>query len=218
MAQGVGINTSDVDNGSALQIDSHTGSLVLPRMTTAQMNLIPTPLDGAVIFNTTEQNWFIRINGIWAQFVFNDTPSVILNKDGGTNEIVLNSIPQNFPLDSNNMIANNTDYFSVSSVNNGGEYGEVKVLRDGNYLINAGFSTSELPKNPRKYKMLVYVNGVLKSYLSTGNVNLPNEDYWGTSGNSILLLNENDEIQLKYILEGSGTKDARFFNIGISKL
>ena len=79
-------------------------------------------------------------------------------------------------------------------------------------------STTNLPAGPRKYKLLVYVNGTLKSYLTSGNVNLSKSDFWGTSGNSVLLLETNDVVEIKYTLDGNRTITAKFFNIGISKL
>lgn len=47
-------------NGSvvsaALEVQSTTGGFLLPRMTQAQINALPTPIDGLMVFNTTTQS------------------------------------------------------------------------------------------------------------------------------------------------------------------
>ncbi len=216
--QGVGINTTNLDDGSALQVESTTGSVVMPRMSNTQMQAISEPLEGTIVFNTTDSSLYIRINENWVKYVqLNDTPSVILNKNGGS--ITLQEDPPlPIPLNETNILHNVSDYYEVSGDEGSLEDSTIKVLRDGLYLVTAGMSTINLPPGPKKYKLLVYVNGILKSYLTSGNVNLSRNDYWGTSGNSVLLLKANDVVEIKYTLDGTGTITAKFFNIGISKL
>ena len=50
----VGDNPQNIDDGSLLELESISKALVVPRMTSAQRDNIPTPLKGAVIFNLTE--------------------------------------------------------------------------------------------------------------------------------------------------------------------
>jgi len=214
--QGVGINTTQLAAGSALQIDSNKGALVMPRMTSAEMRAITTVLDGAVAFNTSDQNWYIRIEGQWVAYSYNDTPSIILNKENET--LTLTSQPLQIPLNSNHVLQNSLGYYEVAGTDSSPINGKIKILRDGLYLITAGMSTTNLPSGPRKYKVLLYVNSALASYLTSGNVNLSASDYWGTSGNSPVLLQANDVVEIKYILDGTGTISGKFFNIGISKL
>ncbi|PHR15073.1 MAG: hypothetical protein COA40_02735 [Aequorivita sp.] len=214
--QGVGINTTQLAEGSALQIDSNKGALVMPRMTTAQMEAITDVLDGAVVFNTTEQNWYIRIEGKWMPYTYNDTPSLILNKENET--LTLTNQPLHIPLNSTHILQNSQGYYEVLDSSFSVQNGTIRILRDGLYLVTAGMSTTNLPSGPRKYKLLLYVNGALASYLTSGNVNLASSDYWGTSGNSPVLLQANDVVEVKYILDGTGTISGKFFNIGISKL
>jgi len=66
-AQSVGINaTGDPPNGSAmLDVSSTTKGFLPPRMTTAQRNLIPTPVEGLVIFNTDEKTLNIYNGDSW---------------------------------------------------------------------------------------------------------------------------------------------------------
>ncbi len=216
---GVAINTTNLDDGSALQVESTTGSVVMPRMTTTQMEAIDGPLEGSIVFNTTDSSLYIRINGNWIKYVqLNNTPSVILNKNGG-NLILQEDPPLPLPLNDVNILHNVPDYFEVSG-NSEEEPKDstIRILQEGLYLVTAGMSTTNLPSGPKKYKLLVFVNGTLKSYLTSGNVNLAKNDFWGTSGNSVLLLDANDVIEIKYTLDGSSTITAKFFNIGISKL
>ena len=213
---GVGINTSDLSPGSALQIDSNNGGLVQPRMTTAQMNAIPTPLDGALVYNTTQKNWYIRTDGVWHAFTRSETPSVILNRQGGTVEISSSEILTPFPLNQNNILANDSKFYALSS-----NAGEVKVLRSGTYLITAGFSTSNLDSGSKIYRVEVFVNNTISEIITNGEINIPGTtDYWGTSGNILLTLNANDLVSIKYILKGlnQDTRNGKFFNIGLSKL
>jgi len=216
---GVAINTTDLDDGSALQVESTTGSVVMPRMTNTQMEAIDGPLEGSIVFNTTDSSLYIRINKTWVQYVqLNNTPSVILNKNGGR-LILQEDPPLPLPLKAVDTLHNVADYYEVSgSSDEEPKDSNIRVLREGLYLVTAGMSTTNLPSGSKKYKLLVFVNGTLRSYLTSGNVNLASNDYWGTSGNSVLLLEANDVIEIKYTLDGSGTITAKFFNIGISKL
>lgn len=212
--KGVGINTFDISPGSALQIESTTGSLVIPRMTNAQMLAINDVLDGAILFNTTNQNWYIRIDGIWSPYVYNETPSIILNKEGGS--FAQTATPLHIPLNSANLLHTDLNYYEL--VGSPSQSATIKILNEGLYVVTAGMSTTQLPIGAKKYKILLYVNGMLASYLTSGYVKLAASDYWGTSGNSPVLLQANDIVEIKYILDGSGTIPGKFFNIGISKL
>lgn len=215
--KGVGINTSELASGSALQINSTTGSLVLPRVSNAEMLEITDVLDGAIVFNTTNSNWYIRIDGIWSPYAYNDTPSLILNKENEA--LTLTEEPLLLPLNATHILQNSSGYYKVVSESElGAQNATIEILRDGLYLVTAGMSTTNLPSGPRKYKVLLFVNGALESYLTSGNVNLQASDYWGTSGNSPVLLQANDVVQIKYILDGAGNISGKFFNIGISKL
>lgn len=214
--QGVGINTTNLADGSALQIESTTGALVLPRMTIAQMEQITNVLDGAIVFNTTDRNWYIRIDGSWRPYANSSTPSIILNKEGQT--LTQSALPLPIPLSSANVVQFDQDYYKVLGSPEAPQNATIKILRDGLYLVTAGMSTINLPPGAKKYRMILYVNDKIVSYLTTGNVNLQGADYWGTSGNSVVLVNENDVITVKYTLDGTGNINGKFFNIAISKL
>ena len=48
----IGGDPDSIDDGSILEIESTTGAFIPPRMNTAQRDALPTPLRGAIIFNT----------------------------------------------------------------------------------------------------------------------------------------------------------------------
>ena len=212
--KGVGINTSNIDDGSALQIESTTGALVIPRMTNAQMVAITNVLDGAFVFNTTDNKLYARISGSWTEYTPDELASIIFNKGSGS--FSQSATPVLMPLNNTNVLFNSVGYYELDgppSTN-----GTVTVLHDGLYIITAGMSTINLPAGAKKYSLQVYVNGTLATYLTQGYVNLPSQGWWGASGNFPVLLQANDLVEVKYTLEGTGSLNANFFQIAITKL
>lgn len=61
--QGIGVTNPDAS--SAFEISSTTKGLLIPRMTTAQMNAINSPANGLMIFNTTDSCVYIRRVSSW---------------------------------------------------------------------------------------------------------------------------------------------------------
>ncbi len=59
----VGINTTTPDQSAILDINSTTGGVLLPRMTTAQRDAIPSPKSGLTIFNETALKFQGYFNG-----------------------------------------------------------------------------------------------------------------------------------------------------------
>lgn len=74
----VGNNPTVIDDGSVLEIESTNKAFVLPRMTTAQMNAIPTPLPGAIVFNT-DVNCSFEYRGATSGWVSNCSPGIIFH-------------------------------------------------------------------------------------------------------------------------------------------
>lgn len=212
--KGVGINTSNIDDGSALQIESTTGALVIPRMTNAQMVAITNVLDGAFVFNTTDNKLYTRISGSWTEYTHDEVATIIFNKGSGS--FSQSATPVLMPLNNTNVLFNSVGYYELDG--SPSTNGTVTVLHDGLYIITAGMSTSNLPAGAKKYSLQVYVNGTLATYLTNGYVNLASRDYWGTSGNFPVLLQANDLVEVKYTLEGTGSLSGRFFQIAITKL
>jgi len=63
----VGINTdgSDPDSSAILDIKSITKGLLIPRMTTPQMNAIPDPAMGLIVYNTSNQAIYCYADSTW---------------------------------------------------------------------------------------------------------------------------------------------------------
>jgi hypothetical protein len=65
-SSGIGIFTDTPNNSAALDITSTTKGFLPPRMTTAQRDLIATPAEGLVIYNTTTQVLNFYNGAVWA--------------------------------------------------------------------------------------------------------------------------------------------------------
>jgi hypothetical protein len=48
-----------------LTVTSTTGGVLLPRMTTTQMNAISSPANGEIIYNTTASKFYGYAGGAW---------------------------------------------------------------------------------------------------------------------------------------------------------
>ncbi|RFN58599.1 hypothetical protein [Marixanthomonas ophiurae] len=214
----VAIGTTTPDDGSALEIESTNGALVPPRMSESDMNAIPTPLDGAVVFNTDKQKLVIRSNGNWIPLSTGSAKSIVLNKDyGTTNNGVINSngnTYQDFPLSAGDILEDDNTIFEFLTK------GSIKVNVSGVYFMSAALSIRNLPATSTKYVLAVERNGDLIGYLTRGNVELPNSDFWGASGSLMYSLEADDELKFRYVINNGNitTFNARFMNIGINKI
>ena len=65
VAAGVIIGTGTVAASAKLEIKSANKGLLIPRMTTAQRNAIPTPAEGLVIYNTDEHRLEYFVGNVW---------------------------------------------------------------------------------------------------------------------------------------------------------
>jgi len=61
----VGIGNATPNAAAALEIASTTQGVLLPRMTTTERDLIGTPPDGLILYNTTTNAINLRANGAW---------------------------------------------------------------------------------------------------------------------------------------------------------
>ncbi|WP_289063416.1 hypothetical protein [uncultured Zobellia sp.] len=86
-AQSVGINTLTPNPSAALDIESTTGGLLIPRMTTAQISALSSPADGLMVYNSDIANTVMFYQG---------TPYELYNKGAGTVITVLSGIAPTF--------------------------------------------------------------------------------------------------------------------------
>ncbi len=63
----IGNNPDSISAGSLLELESTSKALTLPRMTTLQMQAIPSPLNGMIIFNIDSNCIYLyKTNNVWA--------------------------------------------------------------------------------------------------------------------------------------------------------
>ena len=211
----VGIGTTTPDDGSVLQIDSKVGAFVPPRMTSSEMFDIPTPLDGAMVFNTTQNSYYVYESGAWSS---QTNATLVINKSYSASNSALsapNDSYVDFPIGGANVVVTSTNTYDVTG------NGTVKIKESGNYWFSAALSTSNMPGGNKKYIIALDINGSLVAYLSRGFSSLPSSgtDYWGTSGSVMYPIHANDVINIKYVLNNNDIPlSAKFVNIGISRL
>ncbi|MBQ0116591.1 MAG: hypothetical protein KBS98_01600 [Flavobacterium sp.] len=187
----VGIGTTNPSPSSILQIDSNSKTFVPPRMTNDQMNAINAPLDGSLVFNSTNDALYLKSSTGWQSLNYGSAPAITFKKNSGT--LSLNSTNL-LPLPLNNTNATNfspTLYTFVSD-------GKVKVLASGVFIFNAGISVNNLFAGTVRYSLGLRVNGDLVGYLNRGFVQMPSQDWWGTNGTFVLKINENDVVEFVY--------------------
>ncbi|WAC01744.1 hypothetical protein N7U66_17880 [Lacinutrix neustonica] len=128
----IGINTSSPDPSSILDIASSDKGVLLPRMTTSEIALIPNPANGLLIFNTDTNNFIYNIGStttpVWSS----------INKDATVST------------DANNQITTGTD---------GGAFLD-RSLHMGKFIISSTGTTtiSGLPFQPSQIKFTGYAN------------------------------------------------------------
>ncbi|NMH87842.1 hypothetical protein [Flavivirga algicola] len=209
----VGIGTTTPDDGSALQIDSTTGAFVPPRMTNTQMMSITTPLDGALVFNTTKSSYCIYKNSAWTSLT---NSALVMNMVGTSGNSIISTNTNtyyDFPIGSSNVLVTNSQVYNVTA------NGTITIQEPGNYMFSASLSIRNMPSGSTKFIIAITVNGHLIGYLSRGFATLTGTDYWGTSGNIMYPINANDEVKIRYVINNGGTPlEAQFVNIGITKL
>ncbi len=212
----VGIGTTTPNASSILELESTTQTFVPPRMTATQMYAIPTPLNGSIIYNTTEDAMYIKTSAGWQSMLFVSNDVVLLNKEftSGNNALSTgNNTYYDLPINATNIIQNEPLTYEV--IGNG----SIRILKSGIYSIVAGLTTSNLPVGNIKHIIAVYKNGAIYNYLARGNVNNPTVDEFGFSGSSGVTANAGDIIKIQYVLNNNGTPlDAKYINIGITRL
>lgn len=214
----VAIGTTTPDDGSAFEIESTLGAFVPPRMTDVQMRNIPTPLEGATVFNTTTNSIFVFNGTVWKNQSRATVSSVTLYRNfSGAETINGNSSFNNFTIgDAASEILNiDIDIFEVLGD------GKIRVKQTGVYQFSAGLSIRNFnggtAGSGRKFIIAIFKNGIRHGYFSRGFAYVPStSEYWGTSGVFQTSLNANDVIDVQYYLDnnGGGSLFVDYLNIG----
>ena len=63
----VGIGTTTPNSSAALDIQSSTKGMLIPRMTTVQRNLIATPAAGLLVYDNTTNSFWFRNASDWVE-------------------------------------------------------------------------------------------------------------------------------------------------------
>lgn len=108
-SQSVGIGTTSPNASAKLEIASANSGLLVPRMTTAERNLISNPAKGLLVYDSTNQNFWFYTGSLWSQVLSSN--NVRFGFDLVQNNILNSSY--NIPLVSNY----NQDPSSVTLVN-----------------------------------------------------------------------------------------------------
>ncbi|WBX78003.1 hypothetical protein PG911_07035 [Tenacibaculum ovolyticum] len=177
-----------------------------------------SPLENDIWFDTNNTPTLTKIwddiDG-WKMLIAPSTESktVILNRNSSTNLNTGTNTFYDLPLNTPQIQFINTSYYSVV------ENSEIKVLHDGNYLISGEISVTNMPSGDTKFILGVFINGIRRGYLSRGFTSFPSQDYWGTTGTLMYALNQNDLVNVRYVINAGGTTlNSNLLNIGITKL
>ncbi len=212
----VAIGTTNPSSSSILELESTTKTFVPPRMTATQMNAIPSPLNGSIVFNTTEDAMYLKTDTGWKSMFFVNNDVILLNKEfvPGNNALSTgNNTYYDLPINATDIVQNDPTTYNVTA------NGTVQILKTGVYSIVAGLSTSNLPSGNVKHIIAIYINGNLYNYLARGIVNNTATDEFGFSGTSGIKVNAGDIVKIRYVLNNNGTPlDAKYINIGITRL
>tara|TARA_R110002020_G_scaffold95305_8_gene228696 strand:- start:253 stop:963 length:711 start_codon:yes stop_codon:yes gene_type:complete len=215
----VGIGTTTPDDGSMLQIDSKNKAFVPPRMTDAEMKNISTPLEGAVVFNTTFNSLFVKTSSNWLDLSTSSNAYAVLNSGSGSYSVSLgdNSSWHNFPIgaEQEEILGIKNSTFEVTGD------GSIKVKTSGFFLLSAALSVTNMKSGNTKYIIAAYKGNVLVGYLSRGIAYLPESDHWGTSGTMVYNAQAGEVLRFKYLLNydnNTANLNVRFLNVGIMKL
>lgn len=68
-AQSVGIGTATPDASAALEVSSVTQGMLVPRMSTAQREMIVNPVQGLLVFDITSNSFWFRNSSSWVELV-----------------------------------------------------------------------------------------------------------------------------------------------------
>ncbi len=80
LGQGIGIGTEDPHPSASLEVSSITQGMLVPRMTSAQRDLIASPAQGLLVFDMTTNSFWFRNPTSWVQLI--DSVSSEVKRNG----------------------------------------------------------------------------------------------------------------------------------------
>lgn len=175
-SQGIGISNTAItpDASAVLEMRSTSQGILIPRMTTSQRDLIPTPSAGLMIYNTTSQA-FNYYQGGWKAVASNLKAGNGISVTSSPDSITIsNSIPIAETNSAGTTIATNTSFATALSI---------PAPSSGNYMV--WFSTQNLTNTKANSSItisLFYNNGTPVSaseriYAGTGDYPVATQAY-----------------------------------------
>lgn len=76
----VGIGTTNPNSSAALEIQSTTKGVLIPRLTTVQRNAIPSPATGLLVYDNTTNSFWFKSAADWVEL--SDTANNVWKKNG----------------------------------------------------------------------------------------------------------------------------------------
>lgn len=139
----VGIGTDKPNGSSILDIESTSQGVLLPRMSTTQMNAISTPAQGLMIYNTDDNCPFSYTGTHWTS----TCSKIYRNTVTGSTHVTVASpsveLAQSFTLAGQQNVMILTDFSPQPWTNgvNKGIWGKMELLLDGTVVDTNIFST-----------------------------------------------------------------------------
>ena len=144
----IGDSPTVIDDGSMLEIESTDKAFVPPRMTTSQMNAIPTPLVGALVFNTTENCLYqYRVPGSWKSLCPAITSANTVNITGtsrafvGTSKIDVPGVSYTFTASTDGILVISAHGIALPKSNGNSSQGAFYLVVNGQEVDGAYYST-----------------------------------------------------------------------------
>jgi hypothetical protein len=207
----VGIGLTSIDSSAQLHMSSTTKGLLMPRLTTTQMNAIGTPANGLMIYNTTTSQLYVYSGGVWTALASGGGSGTVTSITAGTGlsggtittsgtialantAVVAGAYTSaNITIDAQGRIT------SAANGSGGGGYSAITQSLTGNrILINAPTDDNS---------SILQVNGNIrgKRLLATGDTNNTSNTFIGfDAGNAALTGSTTDSIGIgQYTLSGA---------------
>jgi len=80
LAQGIGLGTTTPDASAALDITSTDKGVLVPRLTTAQREMIASPAQGLLVYDTDTESFWFKGTGSWLQLI--DSTKLLVHPNG----------------------------------------------------------------------------------------------------------------------------------------
>lgn len=123
-SQSVGIGTSSPHPSAILELNSNNKGLLLPRLTTSQINALASPANGLVVFNTDDTSLYIRRNSAFGKLAVGEDnlwkrvnnslhPQALSIGIGYTNPLDQNYLGQYAPLQVKGLVGNTAALFGA---------------------------------------------------------------------------------------------------------